>query len=143
MFQHGRMQKRTLRGACKMIREECVSIDAVFESYESCMSGQSHQEKIVCSFNEYEIKFSSHRLWTFYECGVACEACGIEADYFAVERNHSGEERPHLNLYAETSDGEVLFTKDHITPSSKGGAYHISNYQTLCKSCNEAKGDRV
>lgn len=38
---------------------------------------------------------------------------------------------------------EVLMTKDHIIPKSKGGADDISNYQTMCERCNEAKGNRL
>jgi len=106
------------------------------------MAGNCHRNKVVAEFKEYDIKFSSHRLWTFFECGISCSTCGIEGDYFAVERNNSGESRPHLNLYAETGPGgDVLLTKDHIVPKSQGGENHIDNYQTLCKSCNEQKGD--
>lgn len=50
----------------------------------------------------------------------------------------------HLNLYAIDENGkEVLMTKDHIIPKSKGGADDISNYQTMCERCNEAKGNRL
>jgi len=33
--------------------------------------------------------------------------------------------------------------RDHIVPVSRGGAYTIENYQTLCRSCNCAKGDKL
>lgn len=31
---------------------------------------------------------------------------------------------------------------DHVAPWSKGGADALENYQTLCRTCNIAKGDR-
>ena len=34
-------------------------------------------------------------------------------------------------------------TKDHILPRSKGGIDDISNYQTMCKPCNEVKGNKL
>lgn len=50
----------------------------------------------------------------------------------------------HLNLYAVDENGkEILMTKDHIIPKSKGGKDHISNYQTMCVRCNMTKGNNV
>lgn len=32
---------------------------------------------------------------------------------------------------------------DHVVPESKGGLMVVSNLQTLCRSCNSKKGNRV
>lgn len=34
-------------------------------------------------------------------------------------------------------------TVDHIVPRSAGGTNELVNLQTLCKSCNEKKADRL
>ncbi|MET4106026.1 HNH endonuclease [Hymenobacter sp. UYP22] len=34
-------------------------------------------------------------------------------------------------------------TLDHIIPRSRGGGWHRSNLQCLCKPCNEEKADRM
>ena len=51
--------------------------------------------------------------------------------------------KPHFNLYGLEDEEEVMFTKDHIIPKSKGGRTHISNMQTMCSNCNNAKGNRL
>ena len=68
---------------------------------------------------------------------------GIEGKYFAKEK-FADQSTYHLNLYAVDDNGdEILMTKDHIIPRSKGGIDDISNYQTMCKLCNEAKGNKL
>jgi hypothetical protein len=71
----------------------------------------------------------------------------LEGRFFVKEKHsHVQGEKYHFNLYAIDDVGdEVLMTKDHIIPKrrgnrSDGGPDHISNYQTMCKPCNEAKG---
>lgn len=72
-----------------------------------------------------------------------CVVCGIEGKYFAKEK-FADQSTYHLNLYAVDDNGdEILMTKDHIIPRSKGGIDDISNYQTMCKLCNEAKGNKL
>jgi 5-methylcytosine-specific restriction endonuclease McrA len=89
------------------------------------------------------IKGNSQRYQTFFTNGVKCACCGIEGKYFAKEKNINATAY-HLNLYAIDENGkEVLMTKDHIIPRSKGGKNHISNYQTMCVRCNVTKGNQL
>ena len=89
------------------------------------------------------IKGNSQRYQTFFTKGTKCVCCGIEGKYFAKEKV-SCDKSYHLNLYAIDENGkEVLMTKDHILPKSKGGQDHIDNYQPMCVRCNKAKGNNI
>lgn len=85
------------------------------------------------------IKSNSQRYQTFYYKGCTCAKCGLKASYF--EKNKmSNEKSYHLNLYGIDENGnEVLFTKDHILPKSKGGEDYITNFQPMCERCNVEK----
>lgn len=86
------------------------------------------------------IGVSSKRLLNFKKNGTKCSTCGIEALYFVKEK-HVKEQIYHLNLYGKNEAGrEVLFTRDHIIPKSKGGSDHLENSQTMCNICNSNKG---
>jgi hypothetical protein len=98
------------------------------------------------------VKFRSSRLELFASDheghGTNCNDCGLEGQYFKLEQTIEGGSKPsknnryHLNLYAIDAEGdEVLLTKDHIMPKSKGGDHHLDNYQTLCYPCNQDKAD--
>lgn len=86
----------------------------------------------------------------------SCISCGLFGTFFAKERSakrvkNRKEGDPffvattsswHLNLYALRADGkEILMTKDHIVPRSKGGLDVLPNLQTMCAPCNCAKQD--
>lgn len=93
----------------------------------------------------HEVKMTSAR-YHLFKNSVKCVGCGIEGKYFALERNfkqqHNGRSRHHFNLYSINQHGhEVMMTKDHIVPKSKGGSNSMKNYQTMCRSCNAAKKD--
>lgn len=90
------------------------------------------------------IKICSDRYYTFQK-SLCCSHCGIEGKFFGKERHIDKSGFPlsnsfHLNLYAINEQGqEILMTKDHIVPKSKGGKDKLSNYQTMCEICNSAK----
>ena len=92
-------------------------------------------------WNGYTAKLSSDRYALFFNKGFECAHCGLKGSYFSLEKDKGTSTRPHLNLYAINATGhEVLMTKDHIIPKSKGGANHFHNYQVLCQPCNMEKG---
>lgn len=89
------------------------------------------------------IKGNSQRYQTFFTKGTKCVCCGIEGKYFAKEKTQT-DGSYHLNLYAiDKNEQEVLMTKDHIIPKSKGGKDELENYQTMCSICNKAKGNSL
>jgi 5-methylcytosine-specific restriction endonuclease McrA len=91
------------------------------------------------------IKLGSDRYKCFKNSGLVCTSCGIVGDRFFKEK-HKNEEREvyHLNLYATDGLGaEVMMTKDHVIPVSKGGTNHYNNYVTMCIVCNSEKGNMI
>lgn len=101
-------------------------------------------------FGDHLVKMGSARYRVFLNSGTTCVNCGLEAKYFALERHRNDKSRAaktvyqyHFNLYGVGQQGqEVLFTKDHIKPVSKGGRNTLENFQTMCTYCNNAKGDK-
>lgn len=125
-----------------LIRKEVYSIDEVRDKVKDVLFERDKRNAKV-DFDGDLIKGNSQRYQTFFTKGCKCVVCGIEGRYFAKER-HLQDKAYHLNLYAVDDNGDkILMTKDHIIPRSKGGIDDISNYQTMCKLCNEAKGNKL
>ena len=91
------------------------------------------------------VPMGSHRYELFATKGIKCVECGIEGSYFALEKDIADStSKYHLNLYGIDEGGnEVMITKDHILPKSKGGENRLSNYQPMCYKCNQKKADRI
>lgn len=135
----------------KYCRHSTVPIDEVLSEiqkndllFQGELEEQRAAKKGKAVFNGQRVGVNSLRLRTFLHKGLTCKCCGLQASFFAIERNHSDEEhgRPyHLNLWGVNSEGEeILFTHDHIKARALGGADNMSNTQTMCVICNNTKG---
>ena len=94
----------------------------------------------------HQVRMSSMRYYNFKRNGVVCTECGIKGQYFRLERHalQTEENRFHFNLYALDENGsEILMTKDHLIPTSLGGANFLSNLQPMCCKCNSRKGNKI
>jgi len=114
-----------------------------------CKLNISYLDKLkdASGHNEYRkikgvtVKITSQRYKLFQENRV-CVKCGVEGAFLAVEKFLDEIKKYHINMYGINEHGsEVLMTKDHIIPKSKGGKNHHDNYQTMCSKCNISKGN--
>lgn len=134
------MKKKKPEGYYKGLRrKENLTIEEVYNAVKDVLF-EPEDKKAMVVINGDKIKGNSQRFQTFFTKGLKCACCGIEGKYFGEEKDFNAA-RYHLNLYAlDESGNEVLMTKDHIVPRSKGGASELYNYQTMCVKCNIAKG---
>ena len=134
------MKKKKPEGYYKGLRrKENLTIEEVYNAVKDVLF-EPEDKKAMVVINGDKIKGNSQRFQTFFTKGLKCACCSIEGKYFGKEKDFNAA-RYHLNLYAlDESGNEVLMTKDHIVPRSKGGASELYNYQTMCVKCNIAKG---
>lgn len=124
-------------------RKEVYSIDDIKRATKDVLFEKNKKNAKIILGTDI-INGNSQRYQTFFSKGCSCVKCKIEGQYFVKERTKGSKNSFHLNLYAIDKNGnEILMTKDHIIPKSKGGKNYIDNYQTMCIVCNNEKGNQL
>jgi hypothetical protein len=114
-----------------------VNTHIVVDNYPRYQNNKEYRKRY--EFDGDMMKPWSLRYFTFMLKGCVCCQCKTEGTVFYKEHNNP-DDAYHFNLYGINSDGEeVLFTKDHKNPKSKGGSNKLSNFVTMCQPCNSLK----
>lgn len=124
----------------KLVRHSIISLDIL----PNLKNATSRKNNEYLEINGVSVKITSQR-YKVFQNSLFCYKCGIKGEYFAIEKpNVDNCTHYHLNLYGKDKNGnEILLTKDHVHPKSKGGKNHISNYRTCCEKCNKEKADII
>jgi ribosomal protein L37E len=127
----------------KYDRAGTSSIDNVIALIRANMDKPNDKTRVLVAGQQ--VKVTSLRLRTFALKGTTCSCCGLQASFFAVERDMGkvarGEQFYHLNLWGIDENGdEMLFTHDHTLAQALGGKNDLSNTTTMCIRCNHEKG---
>ena len=129
-----------------LVRVGKFSIEEVFSKVILTEDNQKEKRKIPkVYFGDYKVNMTSQRYQLFLLKGIICAHCGIQGQFFSLDQvEHNGVFTYHFNLIAIDDEGnEILMTKDHILPKSKGGKDIMENYQTMCEPCNLLKRNNV
>ena len=150
-----RLPRNQLRDSPGRVKENYArhgiySVDEVLDQVvfprKSPLSKRGHRKKNLREFGQALVKMDGLRYRTFAAKGVICVKCGLVGEYFALESHKKSKvvNTLHLNLYGINSRGEeVLFSKDHIHPKSRGGSDTLPNLDTMCVICNGKKGNTM
>ena len=113
------------------------------------LMGDGTKKYISAVFFNEEVNLGTLNVRMHFHKGIDCIMdCGAKGAYFKMERSpgppHILYSEWHLNLYAIDNNGrEVLMTKDHRHPKSKGGLDTLDNLDPMCTVCNCRKGDKI
>lgn len=121
-----------------------AGVATIEEVNEAIYKGKRSGTKFM-TIKGIEVRWSSSR-YRLFEKNHVCVECGCEGEFYVIERNGKDKNGNfagpyHLNLYSIVEGRLMMMTKDHIVPKSKGGLNNMTNYQTMCISCNSKKAD--
>lgn len=121
------------------IRKGIFSFEEVFDK----LVPVEQKENFFRRFDGERVSMNNAKYHVFKK-NRRCVCCGLEGKFLALEQCRCKDEESlyHFNMYGFVNGREILFTKDHILPKSKGGTNTLDNYQTMCVQCNAEKGDR-
>lgn len=122
-----------------LIKLDVKDFMQLYSSWDFSKSGTKHYMEINGSL--WSINMDSQRYQVFSK-STQCVTCKRNGEHFLLQHEKENQKSAHFNLYGLGIFGEdILFTKDHILPRSKGGKDILENYQTMCYICNKAKGN--
>jgi len=113
----------------------------IYELPLNTLSDLYNHEEDEMIIMEHKVSKQDDRYLNFMTNGCKCKRYGIKGEYTKLEFNIK--QKWHLNVYAIKNGKEIMLTKDHIYPKSKGGLDNINNYQVLCERCNSNKNDKA
>ena len=121
------------------IRKGIYSFDDVFPY----IVDVDEKKDFIRTYDNEPVSMNNAKYHVFKK-NTTCVCCGLKGEYLALEQCKSKDDESlfHFNMYGIIDGKEVLFTKDHIIPKSKGGTNTLDNYQTMCVRCNAEKGNR-
>lgn len=131
------------RGNSGLRRQGVYDIKTVLDWVEADSNVDTDHE--IKNFKGFDVLSGLLGYKVFKHKGIKCPCCPIQGEYFALEKTPGNGKSKynnwHFNLYGTDAFGrEVMITKDHITPRSKGGPNELKNLQPMCMVCNTKKG---
>ena len=124
----------------------------IYKNVAELLKKFSKNKKKVIEFEPgIYIRVGNNKFKTFQNDGVCCYNCGIEGEYFSLEKDTSMEKtaiknkcdlsnRYSINLYAlDENNTPVLMTHDHVIARGLGGSSNLDNLKTMCSRCNNRK----
>lgn len=112
-------------------------LEMSLEDFLSSVTDKPSRKEFEAGGKVFSVKMNQDRYLLFRQ-NSECVSCGLKGSRAFLE-SHKGDSSPHINLYGEHEGKLVLMTKDHIRAKACGGEDCLSNYQTMCSTCNTLK----